>query len=299
VDRRNAEGEAGRQAEGNRDRANPGEDRREAFRTREQNLTFRDALGASDSVLAGKFWEPGLSTSDEVSLEEGFAEAVGAKLGDALAFEIQGEAIQGRVTSLRKVRWQSFQPNFFLVLHPSLLKDAPALHLVAVEADAAARARIQNGLARRFPNITPIDVSEILGKVTRILDTVAVVTRALAGLMILSALLVLAASLLAGRLGRARDLALLRTLGATDAVLLRSLGWEFTLLGGTSALLSAVLAWNLAKLYVTRVLELDSSPSPFAAMLLLALAALLTAAVGLAGSLKALRQKPLDVLRGE
>jgi putative ABC transport system permease protein len=117
--------------------------------------------------------------------------------------------------------------------------------------------------------------------------------------MILSALLVLAASLLAGRLGRARDLALLRTLGAPDALLLRSLAWEFTLLGGTAALASAVLAWNLAKLYVVRVLELDSSPSPLAALLLLALAAALTAAVGLAGSVKALRQKPLEVLRGE
>ncbi len=293
VDRRNAERNR------DRDRTDPGEDRGEAFRTREQNLTFRDRLGASEAVMAGKFWDGAAGAKEEVSLEEGFATAIGAKLGDRLVFDVQGQALQGRVTSLRKVRWQSFQPNFFLVLHPSLLRDAPALHLLAVEADGPARARIQNGLARRFPNVTPIDVSEILDKVTRILDTVAIVTRALAGLMILSALLVLAASLLAGRLGRARDLALLRTLGATDAVLLRSLGWEFILLGGISALPSAVLAWFLAKLYVTRVLELDSSPSPIAAMLLLALAASLTAAVGLAGSIRALRQKPLEVLRGE
>jgi putative ABC transport system permease protein len=293
VDRRNAERNR------DRERTDPGEDRGEAFRTREQNLTFRERLGASEAVVAGTFWEAGAGPKDEVSLEEGFATAIGAKLGDLLVFDVQGQALQGRVTSLRKVRWQSFQPNFFLVLHPSLLKGAPALHLLAVEADTRARARIQNGLARRFPNVTPIDVSEILGKVTRILGTVAIVTRALAGLMILSALLVLAASLLAGRLGRARDLALLRTLGATDAVLLRSLGWEFILLGGISALPSAVLAWFLAKLYVTRVLELDSSPSPFAALLLLALAAALTAVVGLAGSVRALRQKPLEVLRGE
>jgi putative ABC transport system permease protein len=282
-----------------RDRANPGEDRGEAFRTREQNLTYRERLGASEALVAGRFWEPGLAADDGISVEEGFAESIGAKLGDALVFQIQGQERQGRITSLRKVRWQSFQPNFFLVLHPSLLQDAPALHLLAVEADDGARARIRSALAKGFPNVTPLDVSEILGKVTRILDTVAAVTRVLAGLMILSALLVLAASLLAGRLGRARDLALLRTLGAPDALLLRSLAWEFTLLGGTAALASAVLAWNLAKLYVVRVLELDSSPSPLAALLLLALAAALTAAVGLAGSVKALRQKPLEVLRGE
>jgi len=293
VDRRNAERNR------DRDRADPGEDRGQAFRTREQNLTFRERLGSSEAIVAGRFWEPGRAADDGISVEEGFAESIGAKLGDALVFDLLGQELKGRVTSLRKVRWQSFQPNFFLVLHPSLLKDAPALHLVAGEADGAARARIQSALAKGFPNVTPIDVSEILGKVTRILDTVAMVTRVLAGLMVLSALLVLAASLLAGRLGRARDLALLRTLGATDAVLLRSLGWEFVLLGGTSALVSAVLAWNLAKLYVVRVLELDSSPSPLAALLLLGLAAALTAAVGLAGSVQALRRKPLEVLRGE
>ncbi len=294
VDRRNAERERDRSEA--RDR---GEDRGEGFRTREQNLTFRDRPGASEAVVAGRFWAAGGPAADEISLEEGFATAIGAKLGDAMVFDVQGQELRGRVTSLRKVRWQSFQPNFFIVLHPSLLKDAPALHLVAAEADPGARARIQNGLARGFPNVTPIDVSEILGKVDRILQTVAIVTRVLAGLMIASALLVLAASLLAGRLGRARDLALLRTLGATDAVLLRSLAWEFTLLGGTAALLSAVLAWNLARLYVVRVLELDSSPSLVSALVLLLLAAALTAAVGLAGSVKALRLKPLEVLRGE
>jgi putative ABC transport system permease protein len=291
-----------RRAERERDRAEAGQDREDRgqnFRSREQNLTFRETLGDSETVTAGRFWAPGGAASPDVSLEEGFADAIGAKLGDALVFDLQGQALEGRVTSLRKVRWQSFQPNFFIILHPSLLKGAPALHLLAVEADPAARGRIQNGLVRDFPNVTPIDVSEILAKVDRILQTVAVVTRVLAGLMIVSALLVLAASLLAGRLGRTRDLALLRTLGATDAVLLRSLTWEFTLLGGTSALVSAVLAWNLAKQYVVRVLELDSSPRLVAALVLLVLAAALTAAVGLAGSLKALRQKPLEVLRGE
>lgn len=294
VDRRRAERIRDRDAE--RDR---GEDRGEGFRTREQNLTFRERPGSSETVVAGRFWDPGGPPSDGISLEEGFATAIGARLGDPMAFEVQGQELKGRVTSLRKVKWQSFQPNFFIVLHPSLLQGAPALHLVAAEADPGARARIQNGLARSFPNVTPIDVSEILAKVDRILQTVAIVTRVLAGLMIASALLVLAASLLAGRLGRARDLALLRTLGATDAVLLRSLAWEFALLGGTAALLSAVLAWNLARLYVVRVLELDSSPSLVSALALLLIAAALTAAVGLAGSARALRQKPLEVLRGE
>ena len=139
----------------------------------------------------------------------------------------------------------------------------------------------------------------MVARVGRVLDLVAGVTRALAALMLVSALLVLAASLMAERLGRQRDLALLRALGAGHRTLLASLAWEFLLLGGSAALGSGLLAWTLAQAYSRRVLELEARPDPRAALLLVLLAAALTAAVGLLGSLRALQAKPMDVLRGE
>jgi putative ABC transport system permease protein len=195
--------------------------------------------------------------------------------------------------------WQSFQPNFFIVLHPSLLKGAPAVHLLAAEADPAAKGRVQATMARDFPNITLIDVTDVMVKVGRVLDIIALITRALATLMLASALLVLIASLIAGRLGRARDLAMLRTIGASHGTLLRSLAWEFLLLGGSSAALATTLAWILARIYTSRVLDLPTHPSIAMGLLLLGASALLTLAVGLAGSLRVLRAKPMEVLRGE
>ena len=277
----------------------PGEGRGEGFRNREQNLTWRDRLGASEAVAAGKFWEPGLAQTDEISLEQGFADSIGAKLGDVLAFDVSGNEVRGRVTSLRKVMWQSFQPNFFIVMHPSLLQGAPAVHLLAIEADPAAKARIQVAMARDFPNITLIDVTDVVAKVGRVLDTIALITRALAALMLASALLVLIASLIAGRLGRQKDLALLRTIGASHGTLLRSLAWEFLVLGGSSALLATVLAWVLARVYTSRVLELPTHPGIGLGLLLMAASAGLTLVVGVAGSLRVLNVKPMDVLRGE
>ena len=153
--------------------------------------------------------------------------------------------MKGRVTSLRKVMWQSFQPNFFIVMHPSLLQGAPAVHLLATEADPKAKGKIQVAMAKDFPNITLIDVTDVVAKVGRVLDLIAIITRALAALMLASALLVLIASLIAGRLGRQKDLALLRTIGASHGTLLRSLIWEFLVLGGSSALLATALAWVL------------------------------------------------------
>ncbi len=294
---REAQGVAPTQARG-RDE-DPGEQRGEGFRNREQNLTWRERPGASEAVVAGHFWAPDLAAADEISLEQGFADSIGAKLGDTLSFDVSGNEVRGRVTSLRKVMWQSFQPNFFIVLHPSLLKGAPAVHLLAVEAEPAAKARLQVAMARDFPNITVVDVSEVVAKVGRVLDLIALITRALAALMLASALLVLTASLIAGRLGRQRDLALLRTIGAAHGTLLRSLIWEFLLLGGSAALLATSLAWGLAGLYTRRVLELPSHPGLGLGLLLMAAAAGLTLIVGVAGSLRVLNVKPMDVLRGE
>ncbi len=133
----------------------------------------------------------------------------------------------------------------------------------------------------------------------RILDLISTVGRALAMLMLASSLLVLAASLLAGRLGRQRDLALLRTLGAPYKTLLGSLLWELVLLGATAALISGVLARVLSDLNAKKILELPTTANPWAAPLLLLAAALLTALVGLLGSWRALNAKPLEVLRSE
>ena len=278
------------------EREEPGQ----GLRTREQNLTWRERLSDSETLVAGRFWTDSGGDRAEVSLEEGFARSIGAKLGDELRFDVQGRELSGRVTSLRKVLWQSFQPNFFIVLHPSLLRGAPAVWIAAAEMDdPRSRTALQSELAKQFPNVGVIDVGEVVQRIGRVLDLVALVTRSLAALMLVSALLVLGASLLAGRLGRARDLALLRTLGAGPATLLASLAWEFLLLGGSAAVGATALAWILARAYSTRILELPAHPSAAVALALLAVSAALTAAVGLLGSWQALRAKPMDVLRAE
>ncbi len=287
--------EAPRKADGNEAQTN-----REGFRTREQNLTYRTMLEEGETLVAGRFWDDPKSPHSEISLEESFAQSIGAKLGDELTFDVQGLEVRGKVTSLRKVVWQTMRPNFFIVLHPSLLKGAPRLDLVALEAESeAARARIQTEVAQAFPNITVIDITEVARKVGRILDLISTVGRALAMLMLASSLLVLAASLLAGRLGRQRDLALLRTLGAPHSTLLASLLWEFLLVGASSALIAGGMARMLSDLYARKVLELPATSNVWAAPVLLLVAALLTAAVGLLGSWRALSAKPLDVLRSE
>ena len=185
------------------------------------------------------------------------------------------------MTSLRKVRWATFQVNFFILLHPSLLAGVPASHVMAAEVDdAGTRGGSRRVIAVQHPSVTLIDVAEVVARVERILDLISLVARALAGLMLASALLVLGASLLAGRAGRARDIALLRAIGASDRTILQSLWWEFLVLGGSAAALAGLVAYVGARVYATQVLELESHPSPALGLLLMAVSAALTLGVG-------------------
>ena len=278
----------------------PPDGERESRGPREQNLSWRNRLSDSEQVVAGRYWPDDGKPRAEASLEQGFAQGLGARLGDELVFDVQGQEVRATVTSLRKVRWTTFQVNFFILLHPSLLEGAPAMYVMAVEVeDAKTRTEVQTRIAARYPSITQVDVAEMVSRVGRILDLIALVARALAGLMLFSALLVLGASLLASRAGRIRDVALLRAMGASDQTILQSLCWEFLVLGGSAATLAGTIAWIAARLYATKILELESHPSPVLGLLLILLSAALTLIVGLAGSRRVLRHKPLEVLRDE
>lgn len=281
-------------------RVQDGQEMQEEMRTREQNLSWREALAPSEQVVAGSWWPEGGDPKAEASLEQRFAERIGAKLGDELVFDIYGQEVKVRVASLRKVKWTTMQINFFILLHPSVLEGAPAMGLMAAEVeDARTRSALLGELAAKHPTVTAVDVGEVVARVGRVLDLIALVARVLAGVMLASALLVLASSVLAGRSGRARDAALLRAVGASDRILNLALTWEFLILGGSASGLAGLVAYVGARLYATHVLELESNPNPVLALGLLGGTALLTLAVGYFGTRRALSHKPLELLRGE
>ncbi|HUP29760.1 MAG TPA: FtsX-like permease family protein, partial [Usitatibacter sp.] len=92
---------------------------------REFNLSWADKNRPDNRIVAGRFWEPG-ATDNQFSVEEGIAKTLGIKVGDALTFDVAGSRFAAKVTSLRKVDWDSFKPNFFVIGSPALLKSYPA-----------------------------------------------------------------------------------------------------------------------------------------------------------------------------
>src|SRR5205085_10097409 len=150
-----------------------GETRARRLAEREFNLSWTNVLPNGNRVLKGAFWDAAARGPDAgISLEDGIAETLGVKLGDALTFDVAGAPVTAKVTSLRKVDWDSFRVNFFALFAPGALDNLPATYIAAFRAPDAGTGWL-SALVQRFPNILSIDVAEILHQVQLIVEQVA------------------------------------------------------------------------------------------------------------------------------
>ncbi|HVE12655.1 MAG TPA: FtsX-like permease family protein, partial [Elusimicrobiota bacterium] len=246
---------------------------RQRLRTREYNLTYKDALNASEKVVAGAFWKPGAEAA-QASVEEGFARRAGIKLGDRLTFDVQGRPVEGTVTSLREVSWMSMKPNFFVVMPPAALGAAPQTLIASFRVrEPRKTALLEEALAKAAPNVSVIDVGQVLANVSRVTDTLLKALTVLAWFCVGAGLLVLAGTAAMGRAERLEETAILRALGLDSRAIARtelaSMGVVSLCAFAASALVSTALGWELA-----RWLEVDYSFDP-KALAITALASLL------------------------
>jgi putative ABC transport system permease protein len=141
-------------------------DRARRLVDREFNLSHAAELPSHNQVTSGR-WTA--DEADGLSVEEGLAETLGLKLGDRLRFDIAGSPAEGRITSLRKVDWTSMRVNFFVLFPRVQMPEHPATFVAAFRAPSRA---LDASLARGFPNITSVDVSQQIAQVQRVLDQV-------------------------------------------------------------------------------------------------------------------------------
>ncbi len=270
--------------------------------TRDYWLTYRDRLGAAEELLEGRFWKgpavPG--ATPEISLEERTAERLGVGLGDSLALDVQGLEITAKVTSLRRVRWTSMRPNFFIVFQPGVLERAPHTYFAVTRVtELARRVELTRDLVRLHPNLTIIDFTDAAGMVRRVLDRIGWAVWLVAGLCLGGGGLVLGASVLLTRRHRLHEMALLKLLGASRPRLLRILTAEYALLGALAGAVGGAAALTVTRYLALRTLEV-SIPAPLASA---TLAVLVTAGfVTVCGTLASyglLRPPPSQILRTE
>jgi len=264
---------------------------------REFNLSWTDALPQGNRVVSGAFWSPqARGTGAGLSLEDGIAKTLGVKVGDALTFDIAGSRLTARVTSLRKVDWDSFRVNFFALLAPGALDAQPATYIAAFRAPPVAGGWL-SALVQQFPNILVIDVGEILHQVQTIVDQVARAIEFVFLFTLAGGLLVLQAAIASTQDERRRDAAVLRTLGASQRQLQGAQIAEFLLLGSLAGLVAAggatAIGWALAD----RVFNVRYDGDPLIWVYGIVGGALAVTLAGWLGTRATVRQPPLAILR--
>lgn len=222
--------------------------RAKALVEREFNLSYMEQMPAWNEVTGGQWWnEEGVG---ELSVEEGIAKTLNIKLGDSLTYDVAGSRFTAKVTSLRKVQWDSMKVNFFVIATPGLLKEFSTSYLSSFYLPPD-KARVGDDLSRTFPNILLIDTGAVIAQVRGIMDQIAQTVSAVFLFTLLSGLAVLYAALLATQDERSQEAAILRTLGADGHYLRRLHLAEFAILGGLSGLFAAagaaLLGWVLAR----------------------------------------------------
>jgi putative ABC transport system permease protein len=205
---------------------------------REQNLTWSTELGDDNHIIAGRWWSAADSGKPLVSLASEFQESLNLKLGDRLRFEVAGEQFEVSVASFRKVKWDSFRPNFFIMFPPGLLDGMAGSYMTSALFQPRSPGALAE-LVRRFPSVSIFNIGDLLTQVRSVIDKAVTAVQSVFIFTLFAGLTVLLAAVQVSRDERRYETAILRVLGAGRAMLLRSSLAEFAAIGLLAGLLAA------------------------------------------------------------
>jgi putative ABC transport system permease protein len=264
---------------------------------REANLTWAETLSDSNELVAGEWWEPGYSGPPLVSLEEDAARELGVGIGDKLVFLIAGRDVELTVSSLRHINWDSFQPNFFMVLSPRAIEGLPATFVASLKIEPGRKDVLLN-LVRQHPTVSVIDLDVILNQVKGIIDKASLAVQAVFVFTLAAGIAVLFAAVQSTIDERRFESAMLRALGVRRRTVLSGVLTEFAAIGFAAGLLAAAGASILAAVIAVRLFDLDYQFSTALWGAGLFGGTLLVCLSGFAAARGAINAPPVNVLRG-
>jgi len=260
------------------------------------NLSWREALHSDNRIVQGRWFDQADRGKKLISVETGIAETLGLHLGDELRFDIAGDELDVRIASLRKVQWDSFRVNFFVLAAPGLLDDYPKSWVTSFYLPAA-EGEFIDGLIREFPGLLVIDVEAVMGQVIHMMDQVIRAVEFVFVFSLIAGVLVLLAAIASTHDERRRDAAVMRTLGASSRQLRLLQLSEFAFIGVVAGAIAAIgatlVGWQLAE----KVLDVPYQVSPAVWVVGVIAGVVTVTAVGMAGTNGLLRTPPMAVFR--
>ncbi|GGD92637.1 ABC transporter permease [Planktosalinus lacus] len=267
----------------------------------EFRTTYRDSLSISENVVEGQ-WVSAYDNSGRVpvSISENFADDAQVALGDVMVFNVQGVMLETEVTSIRAVDWSRAQMNFSLVFPHGVLESAPQFRVMTTQIpDEQASAVLQQQLVAAFPNVTIIDIRQVLQVVEDLLNKISWLINFMAFFSILTGIIVLLGAVRTTKYRRIRESVLLRTLGARSHQIMWITALEYIYLGVLGSLAGILLSLVGSQLLAWLVFDTTFIPSWVPFLVLFPFLVVLVLAIGLGNNISVIKSPPLVVLRKE
>jgi putative ABC transport system permease protein len=282
------------------------EDTRESSgrsRRTEHNFSYRADLDPSETIVQGPPlssdpWKFGSQTLFEISVARSFADDHDLVIGDTMRFDIQGMVLEGRIHNIRKVRWNSFQPNFFLLFQNGVLNNAPKTWLGAVaQVPPDQRPGLKNKIVQAFPNISIIDVTQMITTLTFIADRLSISVRFMAWLAIAAGLVSIFSIARHQARRQAAQTNLLKVLGTGFGDIRRISLLEFGSLGFAAALVAVILSAGFSRAIAWYFFDSLWALDMGYLLGILILTTLICMATAVAAAGKILKTRPLMLLK--
>lgn len=281
---------------------NPDDQRRNAFRNRSFNLSYRGKLRESEEIIRGRMvsssYDANGSQPAEISVEQKYAESLGIDLQDQITIEVSGVQVEAVVVNIRRVRWTSFQPNFFVQMQPGVLEQAPKTFIGTIDQLSAEEKQVvQDLLVQKFPTISILDVERTGRKILQVVGQMTWALQIMAILSIVVGLIILHTISREKARQQRQEINLQKILGASFSDLKNLVRLEFGALGFFSAVLgtslSAGTSYFLSHFIFDRVWSFHWQ-LPVIIVVTVTILACITAEFS---TRKVLQEKPLTLLR--
>jgi putative ABC transport system permease protein len=263
---------------------------------REANLSFTADLSPSNTIVDGEWWPEDYDGPPLVSVEEEAAIETGLVVGDRMTFLIAGRELEATIASTRKVNWDSFQPNFFMVFSPGALEDMPVTYIASLRIEKEQQSVLVK-LVRTHPSISVIDLDSILQQVRGIIEKASLAVQAVFIFTLAAGIAVLFAAVQSTIDERRFESAMLRALGARKRTVFSGVMAEFAALGAAAGILASAGASILAAIVAVQLFELPYEFNPLLWAVGVAAGVLIVCASGYIAARGAVTAPPVDVLR--
>jgi putative ABC transport system permease protein len=263
---------------------------------REANLSFATELSDSNEIVAGEWWPTDYDGPPLVSVEEEAALETGLVVGDTMTFVIAGQELEVTIASLRKINWDSFQPNFFMVFSPGALAGMPTTYISSLRIETEQQSVLVK-LVRAHPSISVIDLDSILQQVRGIIEKASLAVQAVFVFTLAAGIAVLFAAVQSTIDERRFESAMLRALGARKRTVFAGVMAEFAALGAAAGVLASAGASILAAIVAVQLFDLPYTFNPMLWVAGVGAGILVVCASGFVAARGAVNAPPVEVLR--